>query len=96
MELVDLGLSVKWANKNLGAMTADRPGILLSWGELDKRDRYYYYDYEYYKGYSSCKDIGSDISGKGTGEFFFPGSVEYARVYSWALTPEQVKAVGKQ
>ncbi|MBQ2621703.1 MAG: metallophosphoesterase [Thermoguttaceae bacterium] len=39
--------------------------------------------------------IGSDISGKGTGEFFFPGRVAYARVYSWALTPEQVKAVSE-
>ena len=37
--------------------------------------------------------IGSDLSGKGTGEFFFPGRVAYARVYSWALTPEQVKAI---
>ena len=40
--------------------------------------------------------IGSDINGKGTGEFFFPGSVEYARVYSWALTPEQVKRISEQ
>ena len=39
--------------------------------------------------------IGSDISGRGTGEFFFPGSIAYARIYSWALTPEQVKAVSK-
>ncbi|MBR0191088.1 MAG: metallophosphoesterase [Thermoguttaceae bacterium] len=39
--------------------------------------------------------IGSDINGKGTGEFFFPGSVVYARVYSWALTPQQVKAVSE-
>ncbi len=39
--------------------------------------------------------IGSDINGKGAGEFFFPGSVVYARVYSWALTPQQVKAVSE-
>ncbi|MBR5160644.1 MAG: LamG domain-containing protein, partial [Thermoguttaceae bacterium] len=40
--------------------------------------------------------IGSDISGRGTGEFFFPGSIAYARVYSWALTPEQVKAISNE
>ena len=37
--------------------------------------------------------VGSDISKVGKGDFFFPGSVVYARVYSWALTPEQVKAI---
>ena len=37
--------------------------------------------------------IGADISGKGTGEFFFTGSIAYARIYSWALTPKQIKAI---
>ena len=56
MELVDLGLSVKWASKNLGALTAERPGHLLSWGELTPKISYssYYYSYQ---------DTGSDISG---------------------------------
>ena len=39
--------------------------------------------------------VGSDISKVGKGDFFFPGCVVYARVYSWALTPEQVKAVSE-
>ena len=39
--------------------------------------------------------IGSDISGRGTGEFFFPGSIAYARIYSWALTPKQIKAISE-
>ena len=40
--------------------------------------------------------IGSDISGRGTGEFFFPGSIAYARIDSWALTPTQVKAISNE
>lgn len=63
MELVDLGLSVKWANKNLGALTSERPGQLLSWGELAKKSSYFDDYYEYYNSYYSYKDIGSDISG---------------------------------
>ena len=39
--------------------------------------------------------IGADISSKGTGEFFFPGSIAYARIYSWALTPKQAKAISE-
>lgn len=62
MELVDLGLSVKWANKNLGALTAERPGQLLSWGELAKKSSYFNNYYEYYNSYYSYQDIGSDIS----------------------------------
>lgn len=37
--------------------------------------------------------IGSDISNKGEGEFFFPGSIVYARIYSWALSAEQIKGI---
>ncbi|MBR6936732.1 MAG: C10 family peptidase [Prevotella sp.] len=63
LELVDLGLSVKWANKNLGALTAERPGQLLSWGELTKKGSYFFNGYEYYRSYNLCMNIGSDISG---------------------------------
>ena len=63
MELVDLGLSVKWANKNLGALTAERPGQLLSWGELSPKASYYFDQYEFYDQSSgSFTNIGSDIS----------------------------------
>ena len=62
MELVDLGLSVKWANKNLGALTSERPGQLLSWGELAQKSSYFDNYYEYYNSYYSYQDIGSDIS----------------------------------
>ena len=63
MELVDLGLSVKWASKNLGAKTADRPGQIISWGELTPKSYYSLANYEYYQSRYYCQDIGSDISG---------------------------------
>ena len=63
MELVDLGLSVKWANKNLGAMTAERPGLFLSWGELNPKIDYLFDRYEFYnKSSRSYQNIGTDIS----------------------------------
>ncbi|MBR7053301.1 MAG: C10 family peptidase [Prevotella sp.] len=63
MELVDLGLSVKWASKNLGAKTVERPGILLAWGEMNTKRQHFSDNYEYYNSYYSYQDIGSDISG---------------------------------
>lgn len=57
MELVDLGLSVKWASKNLGAKTAERPGLFLSWAELNPKINYYSNNYN---GYSD--QTGSNIS----------------------------------
>ncbi len=63
MELVDLGLSVKWASKNLGAKTAERPGHFFAWGELAKKDYFSSSNYEYKDSYYHFKDIGSDISG---------------------------------
>ncbi|MDO4569143.1 MAG: LamG-like jellyroll fold domain-containing protein [Planctomycetia bacterium] len=35
--------------------------------------------------------IGSDISSRGDGSNFFKGTVAHARLYGWALTPEQIK-----
>lgn len=63
MELVDLGLSVKWANKNLGAKTAERPGYFLSWGEQEPKIDYFFDRYEFYdRSISSYRSIGNDIS----------------------------------
>lgn len=63
MELVDLGLSVKWANKNIGAMTVERPGYFLSWGELNPKIDYLFDSYEFYdQSIRSYQNIGTDIS----------------------------------
>jgi hypothetical protein len=35
--------------------------------------------------------VGSDIGTKFSGSTFFEGKVQFARVFSWALSPEQIK-----
>ena len=40
-EYVDLGLSVKWATKNVGASSPSDYGYYFAWGETSKKDRYY-------------------------------------------------------
>ncbi len=46
-EMVDLGLSVKWATCNIGAETAYDDGDYLAWGETSSK--YYYYQWNTYK-----------------------------------------------
>ncbi len=37
---VDLGLSVKWAQANLGADFPEDPGMYIAWGELSEKEEY--------------------------------------------------------
>ena len=39
-EYVDLGLSVKWATKNVGAASATAYGYYLAWGEISQKSSY--------------------------------------------------------
>ncbi|MGN0911039.1 MAG: LamG domain-containing protein, partial [Thermoguttaceae bacterium] len=39
--------------------------------------------------------VGADIAPGGAGSYFFKGRVERARLYSWALTPQQVAEIAK-
>ena len=39
-EWVDLGLSVKWATKNVGASSPSEYGYHFAWGETQKKDKY--------------------------------------------------------
>ena len=55
-EAVDLGLSVKWANMNIGAKTPLEPGDYFAWGEITPKD-YYYWD-----TYKWSKDILGNIT----------------------------------
>lgn len=43
---VDLGLSVMWADRNLGAERPQDYGFYLGWGEFEPKD--FYSDYNYY------------------------------------------------
>ena len=41
LEAVDLGLSVKWANCNVGANSPEEYGDYFAWGEISPKDSYY-------------------------------------------------------
>lgn len=46
-DFVDLGLSVLWAGKNLGAATADLRGTQVAWGETTGKESYNGLNYKY-------------------------------------------------
>ena len=63
-EVVDLGLSVKWASCNLGASTPTEFGGYYAWGETSTKDEYTEDTYTYYdKSTNRYTDIGSEIGG---------------------------------
>lgn len=53
---VDLGLSVKWADRNVGAAGPENSGGYYAWGETDEKEDYSKQTYKYYKG-SSYENI---------------------------------------
>ena len=50
MRAIDLGLSVKWANRNLGADTPEDYGDYYAWGETVPKDNYRWSTYELCNG----------------------------------------------
>ncbi len=49
-EAIDLGLSVKWANCNLGAESPEDFGLYYAWGEVSPKMTFYYDNYELWYG----------------------------------------------
>ena len=49
-ELVDLGLSVKWASFNLGATKPEEAGLYYAWGETQPKNNYSWSTYKYANG----------------------------------------------
>ncbi len=47
-EAIDMGLSVKWANCNLGADTPEGFGVYLAWGETEMKAGYSEDNYKWY------------------------------------------------
>ena len=47
---VDLGLSVLWADRNVGADSPGSPGIFVSWGELEPKSEYLMSNYRFCTG----------------------------------------------
>lgn len=64
-QAVDLGLSVLWADHNLGAGSETGFGWYLAWGEMQEKDHYFYDNYRYTESEAdqSTADIGADICG---------------------------------
>lgn len=62
VEAIDLGLSVKWAEHNVGANKPEDYGNYYAWGETEEKEIYSESTYLYFKN-GSYEDIGSDISG---------------------------------
>ena len=63
MQLVDLGLSVKWANMNIDATASSGQGGYYAWGETATKSKYSWATYTHCSGTAAtCKNIGSDIS----------------------------------
>lgn len=62
---VDLGLSVKWANYNVGASSPEEYGGYYAWGETSEKSLNSDYNEDTYIYYNSGQyvNIGSDISG---------------------------------
>ncbi len=46
-EAVDLGLTVKWADRNVGASSAEDYGDLLAWGETQPKEDYSWMSYRW-------------------------------------------------
>lgn len=63
-EAIDLGLSVKWANHNVGATSPEGYGGYYAWGETAEKGSYTWENYKYYNASTNTYvNIGSDISG---------------------------------
>ena len=65
-QAIDLGLTVKWADNNIGANSPTDYGTYLAWGELEKKDRYWFDTYKYTdaKECEQCLiDLGESICG---------------------------------
>ena len=61
-EMIDLGLSVKWASHNVGASSPEDFGGYYAWGETGEKSDYTMYTYKYYQN-DSYVGIGRNISG---------------------------------
>ena len=54
-EAVDLGLSVKWASWNVGALAPEEYGDYFAWGETEPKSNYYWSTYKF--------ELGTDNNG---------------------------------
>lgn len=60
---VDLGLSVKWADCNVGASSPQQVGNYYAWGETRTKQAYTWETYSLGNNMSECRNIGENICG---------------------------------
>ena len=66
IEAVDIGLSVKWGNLNIGAFTPEESGYYFAWGETEPKEEYSWKTYKWCSGgsmkrltkYNNCDTLG--------------------------------------
>ena len=56
-EMVDLGLSVKWASHNIGASVPEEAGRFYAWGELNEKSSYTWQGYRFSPEGNSGMDV---------------------------------------
>lgn len=62
--MIDLGLSVKWADRNVGAASSESVGEFFSWGETKSKSEFKRDNYQWFKDNQYSNPGGlSDISG---------------------------------
>ena len=69
IEAVDLGLSVKWSNANLGATAPEGYGDFYSWGEIKPKNNYSWKNYKWCNGthdsltkYNTSSSFGKEVN----------------------------------
>ena len=91
IELVDLGLSVKWANMNIGAAYPEDPGNYYAWAETDTKTTYTIAKYKYYDATSKAytlkdknisKNVDYDAAFKFDNELCLPTKEQYEELIS--------------
>ena len=66
-EYVDLGLSVKWATMNVGAVNSEDYGDYFAWGEIDSKDDYNFISYKWTQETSSSQQFNKYNTNPGYG-----------------------------
>jgi hypothetical protein len=83
--LVDLGLSVLWADCNVGAESPEEPGVRFAWGETEQKTYYTIDNYKYKQSYDNGKeklDVEYDAAHVNWGgEWRMPTKEEYAELF---------------
>lgn len=63
-DMIDLGLSVKWAKYNVGAASESADGFFICWGETRQKQYSHVYNYKHYDPLTDhYVDIGDAIAG---------------------------------